>query len=226
MKSAAFGRQTAPPHLCPIVAGQLRAGHNCVPRVKALCPSLCSSCRLKGAPNSRRGHNRRDQTDDCSRSFASIRPSRRNERADWCLSIDVPTRLCAGESQCAKDLECCWNPRNQSCAFGVRILQCCWNRKSQPCNSSDQCDPGGEGCITDGAQTKKFGVVSCQIPVPRPFTTTFAPRGASRRRHSLCKAMSCAPLVHQQPAFTRNRLMRRHRNHISRHYVIDVVGWP
>ena len=36
--------------------------------------------------------------------------------------------------------------------------------------------------------------------------------------------MPGAPLVHQQPAFTCNRLMRRHRIHISCHYVIDVIG--
>ena len=164
MKSAVFGsisevcsiwkaNHSSALLICPIVARQLlvHAGHNCVLCVKALCPSLCSSCRLKGLSNSRRGHNRRDQTDDCSRSFASIKPSHRNESSDWCLSIDVPTHLCAGESQCVKDLECCWNPCNQSCAFRVHILKCCWNCKRQPCNSSDQCDPGGEGCITDSA---------------------------------------------------------------------------
>ena len=46
----------------------------------------------------------------------------------------------------------------------LRTPKCCWNRKIQPCDSSDQCDFGGEGCIITGTRTKKFGVVTCQIP--------------------------------------------------------------
>ena len=117
VKSAVFCRQTAPPQCQPVGIrrrhSQTAAGSCHEPHVKALCPSLCSSCWLKGVyvSRSRRGHSKRDQTGD-RRSFASIQPSCCNERhfcAHCCLSVDVHTCLCAGESQCANDLECCWN---------------------------------------------------------------------------------------------------------------------
>ena len=38
---------------------------------------------------------------------------------------------------------------------------CCWNRDTQPCNTTSQCDTGGEGCLADGASTKKYGPVTC-----------------------------------------------------------------
>jgi hypothetical protein len=38
---------------------------------------------------------------------------------------------------------------------------CCWDRASQPCNSSSQCDGGGEGCVSKGTITKKYGAANC-----------------------------------------------------------------
>ena len=39
---------------------------------------------------------------------------------------------------------------------------CCWDRSAQPCNSSNQCDSGGEGCVSKGTPTKKYGPANCE----------------------------------------------------------------
>ena len=39
--------------------------------------------------------------------------------------------------------------------------KCCWDRVIQSCNVNSDCDQGGEGCITSGTTTKKYGVVKC-----------------------------------------------------------------
>lgn len=39
--------------------------------------------------------------------------------------------------------------------------KCCWNRDIQSCSANSDCDSGGEGCISSGTITTKYGKVMC-----------------------------------------------------------------
>lgn len=66
----------------------------------------------------------------------------------------------------------------RSCGTGVdpsepdaNLQRCCWNRVTEPCNASSECDPGGEGCVTTGTVSKKYGTVTCRTNVVPPSRT-------------------------------------------------------
>lgn len=57
--------------------------------------------------------------------------------------------------------------------------RCCWNRIVQPCNTTSQCDPGGEGCVTTGTLniTKRYGPAHCQVSHSRTRQETCTEAG-------------------------------------------------